>query len=406
MSESRAIAVAVVDDEGDIVSVIATGLGLRGVRAVRAGSAAEAMGLIDADPAIGVVVADINMPGRSGLSMAAELAKDRDEARALEFIFITGLGTAETIAEALRQGAFDFIQKPFSLHDLMERVAAAQQRCAERRARAEQLSRMDSAVTAAHAERRRLIEALAQTEAALDQAEKARANLFAVITHELRTPLIPVIGLSSLLVEDQTMTIEKARDFGAVIHESGRSLLGLIETALDVLALDADVGALKLRPVPLHRLVDAARRRAKAQDIQVESGPAEEDSVAADRDRMERAIAAVLDNAMKASTQHDRVRLRHGVTADGDALVEVSDDGPGAPEDVLAQLGRPFLQADMTSTRAWPGAGLGLAFATRVLAGHGGGLVLSRRRGGGTTARLAWPAKPGSKPLARSNGGA
>ena len=125
MTAEQHVKIAIVDDEAGIVSLIASALSARGAPFVTADSAESAKAQILGDPAIGVVIADINLPGQSGLDMAAELTLDRADADALEFIFITGMGTTESVTEALRRGAFDFVTKPFRIPALADRAMRA-----------------------------------------------------------------------------------------------------------------------------------------------------------------------------------------------------------------------------------------------------------------------------------------
>jgi signal transduction histidine kinase len=73
------------------------------------------------------------------------------------------------------------------------------------------------------------------------------------------------------------------------------------------------------------------------------------------------------------------------------AEIWVEDDGPGIDPDLVDRIGTPFLQGDMSETRGWGGAGLGLALASRIVARHGGTLTLGRRPTRGTRASIRLP---------------
>jgi len=405
LTAEQHVKIAIVDDEAGIVSLIASALSARGAPFVTADSAESAKAQILGDPAIGVVIADINLPGQSGLDMAAELTLDRADADALEFIFITGMGTTESVTEALRRGAFDFVTKPFRIPALADRAMRARARCAERRTRARHAAEVIAHMAKADTERRRLsrrledsASTLAQTEAALEAAREARSNLFAVISHELRTPLIPIIGFSNLLRRHACDDPEKIRNYAGVIHDAGQGLLTLVETALDILALDGGEAQLSECGASLARIAAAARDRCawRAHDAEVSvalEGDAEAQA-RCDSDRMERAAAALLDNAIKATPRGGVATMRWGVGdgAEPQAWIAAEDPGEGPPPVVIRKIGQPFLQADMTTTRAWQGAGLGLAFVDRLARAQGGALSFEKLIEGGARARISWPA--------------
>jgi signal transduction histidine kinase len=397
-------AALIVDDDPQVVRTIAMALASRGVASLTAYSVAEARAMLASEPTILAVVSDINMPSGSGLELADTLPADGDHAGAVELVFMTGDGSKDAVVEALRRKASDFLTKPFRMSELADTVARAIARARARRERGERAASVDRQVREAREIGDRLAEhltrslrALADTRAALNRAEEVRANLFAVISHELRTPLIPILGFADLMLANPELSAEDRRRMLGSIRDEGRRLLTLIETALDILALQQP-DALRLAPeasidaVVALAIEDAGARVAEARaSLRIEGAGGAADC---DPDRLRRAVAALLDNAAKASPPGGEIV----VTLDrGDAAVTVAvrDHGPGAGGGMADALGLPFLQGDMSTTRAWPGAGLGLAFVTRVAAAHRGRFALSDAEDGGALARLTLPLSQG-----------
>jgi signal transduction histidine kinase len=402
MEPQKGDVVLIVDDDPQVVRTMAMALAGRGVASLTAHSVAEARAMLAADNRIVVVLSDINMPDGSGLELADALPPPGDHAGAVELVFMTGDGSAETVIEALRRKAYDFLRKPFRMSDLATVVGGAMRQASDRRSRGARARSVDAQVREAREIGDRLAEhltkslrALADTKAALNRAEEVRENLFAVIGHERRTPLIPILGFVELMIANPEVPPEtRARMLESIRDEGGR-LLTLIETALDILALQQP-DALRVAPAVGLRglLADSAagfEDRAAQKGVCIDV-TAPEASLPCDPDRVRRALSALLDNALKASPAGAGVEVE-GRCAGHAVEIRVRDRGPGASRQVIQDVGLPFMQGDMSTTRAWPGAGLGLAFVARVAAAHGGVFSLDNAEGGGAVALLRLPNK-------------
>lgn len=401
-------AILVVDDEVGIVTVIATLLKRRGMRVCTALSAEEAKAALSTDADIGVVLSDVQMPGQGGLALADEILTDRPETQAIELVFVTGDMAPETMGSALRQRAFDFVPKPFKLGDLAAVVERARDSCRARRDKAARIAAIEQGLSSARDERVKLAEKLAfsmaaqaQAEAALGAAARDRRNLLAVISHELRTPLIPVLGLCDLILSDPSLPRERLVEYVTHIRNGGLRLRELVQGALDVIALD-EPGALRLQPgTATARIVEAAASgtaaAARARGVALLATALPSGCVTADAPLLTHAVAALIDNAVKASGKDGTVVYGWRTICEDDAEeaeIWVEDDGPGIDPDLVDRIGTPFLQADMSATRGWGGVGLGLALASRIVAHHGGTLWLRPKVPRGTRATIRLPLDP------------
>lgn len=398
------LSILVVDDERQIVELLVRALAQRGFDVRGAPDAAAAKAAIDADETIGVLLSDVRMPGQTGLALAEELLRDREEARALEVVLLTGGATADVALGALRARTFDLVQKPLRLSEVAAVVERALASCQQRRARAMRDAEVEIRIGAAEAERARLADRLNASAARLDDVQSAlvasqrmRSDLLAVISHEMRTPLIPILGFSEILAGGMALPAAEVRDYGRLIQSGAQRLLSLIESALDIVALEHGRGLTTGLPEPasrlLARVLAAQAMHAKAHDVRLELADGEAQAlVAGDLRLLAAAVGQLLDNAIKASPAGGTVELGCSVRPDGGVDMLVRDHGAGLPVGLEEQIGTPFLQADMSLTRSWPGAGLGLALVTRVAAAHGGRLRLRAAEGGGTEACLELPA--------------
>jgi signal transduction histidine kinase len=399
------LSILVLDDERPIVELLVRGLSQRGflVRGVHDAAAAKAA--IVAHPEIGVLLSDVRMPGQTGLALAEELLRDRDETRALEVVLLTGGATADVALGALRARTFDLVQKPLRLAEMAAVAERAMASCRQRRVRALRDADVDLRIGAAEAERARLADRLSASSVKLDDVQSAlaasqrmRSDLLAVISHEMRTPLIPILGFSEILAGDLALRPAEVKDYGRLIHSGAQRLLSLIEAALDIVALEHGHGLGTGRQEPVSRLLArvlaAQMAEAAAQGVRLELAVGDGGTqalVGGDMRLLAAALDHLLDNAIKASPVGGTVLLGWAMRQDRGIDILVRDQGPGLPERLRDQIGTPFPQADMSLTRNWPGAGLGLALVTRVAAAHGGRLRLRAAAGGGTEACLELP---------------
>jgi DNA-binding NtrC family response regulator len=117
--------VLLVEDDDAVRDELTEGLSLRGVDVVSATRPAEAMALLRRDECITVLVTDIRMPDGDGITLAEQVLRECDGARAVEVIVLTGHATLDTIAEADRLRISDLLRKPIRLASLLAAIEKA-----------------------------------------------------------------------------------------------------------------------------------------------------------------------------------------------------------------------------------------------------------------------------------------
>jgi two-component system, OmpR family, sensor histidine kinase MprB len=218
---------------------------------------------------------------------------------------------------------------------------------------------------------------------ALAAAVRAQRQLVADASHELRTPLTSLRTNVELLARVGELSEEER---AAILHDIRTELEELTALVGDVVEL-AREGETELpaEDVRLDLLVAGAveRARRRAPDVRIEAELAET-LVSGAPTRLDRAIANVIDNAVKWSPPGGPVEVR---VADGE--VAVRDHGPGIEEADLPFVFDRFYRS--AAARGLPGSGLGLAIVRRVAESHGGSAVAERADGGGTLVRISLP---------------
>ena len=218
---------------------------------------------------------------------------------------------------------------------------------------------------AAHEEERsRLLTSLEEALGAARQSAEAKDAFLAMLGHELRNPLSPI--LTSLDLMDLRAEPGSQRE-RAVMRRQVTHLRRLVDDLLDVSRIAS--GKLAIDPRPLN-LADTVRHAAAAragEAVSVEAPPAV--WVAGDETRLGQVLGNLLSNAARFGSTDTRVVL---AVADGQARITVSDNGAGMAPELLARVFEPFYQAPQPLARRTGGLGLGLAIVREIVTLHGG----------------------------------
>jgi len=241
--------------------------------------------------------------------------------------------------------------------------------------------------------------ALRQARHAMLEAARAKAEFVANVSHEVRTPMTAILGMTDLALETE-LTAEQ-REYLTAVRSAADELLALLEDLLDFSALDACRLAVQRVPFSLRESVgDSVRThepRAQDRDLALtcEIAPSVPDAVVGDPRRLRQVIEKLVDNAIKFTAQGGvAVRVDAEVAADEVLLhCSVADTGIGIPREQQETIFEPFVQGDGSATRRYGGTGLGLAIASDVVQLMGGNIWVESEAGRGSTfhftARLA-----------------
>ncbi|NML18759.1 PAS domain-containing sensor histidine kinase [Azohydromonas caseinilytica] len=258
-------------------------------------------------------------------------------------------------------------------------------------------------------ERKRLEEALRQRTAQAEAASRAKSTFLAHMSHEFRTPLNAVIGLSHLLA--QMSLPERAVGFVRHIEQAGEQLLALINDVLDLSRIEAGEMQLERVPFALAELLESAcalvqpQADAKALMLRLDLAPGLPATLLGDPLRLKQVLLNLLGNAVKFTPAgHVTLKVTQAAREGARATLclEVIDTGIGIAPQVQARIFEAFTQADSSTTRRFGGTGLGLSIVRRLVDMMGGELTLDSTPGEGSrfTVRLPLEVAQDGAPVA------
>jgi two-component system sensor histidine kinase/response regulator len=313
-----------------------------------------------------LILVDLMMPGISGFDV---LAKLRETDPTVVAIVITGYSTVGSAVEAMKQGAFDFLPKPFTPEELR-------------------------LITRRGLEKRRLV---LETIALRRERETLRENFAAIISHELRSPLAAVQqNLYGLVAElDVQLTAAQKERFGRLQGRIG-DLIGMIQTWLKAVSTSVEKIRDSFAPVVLAPLIakaiETVQPHATRKAITIGAAVSEPLApVLGDAGTLTEALVNLIGNAVKYTPANGQVEVR-ARTAGDEVILEVADNGVGMAAEDLTHLFGDFYRAK-SSAGSEPGAGLGLALTKRIVEAHAGTIAVASEVGKGTTFTIRLPAQ-------------
>ena len=224
-------------------------------------------------------------------------------------------------------------------------------------------------------ERSRLVIALEKRAEALAQTNRVKDEFLAVLSHELRSPLNPILGWTSLLKKGKLNPAQQAKAL-ETIERNAKLQVQLIADLLDISRIMQGKLTLAATSVSLAFVISSAletvRLAAEAKNIQISLElDATVAPISGDATRLQQVVWNLLTNAVKFTPSGGQITVELQ-QLDQLAQIRVRDTGLGIDPDFLPHVFEYFRQADSTSTRKFGGLGLGLAIVQQIVEMHGG----------------------------------
>jgi len=313
-----------------------------------------------------ILLLDHKLPRMSGLDVLSDLSAN---AKNLITIMITAYASIETAVSATRQGAYDFLAKPFTPGELKAAVyRAAKYRVLQKRA--QQLAR---------------------------EKQRYRFELISVVSHELKAPLAAVESYLNIL-KDRSAGDNPAV-YDSIIERSIVRLGGMRKLILDLLDLariesgekKRNLEALNLREIAA-RAVETAQAAARPRNIRIRIRLDDGGTLPlrADRAEIEIILNNLISNAVKYNRDGGSVTVRIA-GRDGGVLFEVADTGIGMSTEDAARIFNDFVRIKNKITEDIPGSGLGLSIVKKIAQLYNGEVRVESRPDGGSTFQVLLP---------------
>lgn len=353
------------------------------------------------------LVVDIKMPGMDGLELLAEIKKLRPDTPT---ILITGHGDHELAIEALRLGAQDYVTKPIdreyfvaSLNRSVECHRLARDVAAKRSELSQRTEELEASVRERTVELREALHREQVARRELDEAHHRLSELsqqrdlfISMVAHDLATPLTSIRGYVEMLGRSNLPPERQERARALIASETDR----LARLARD-LADSAQViaGQFRIRTAPCdladiaREQVDLARSRTTRHTILLDAPHGL--PIACDRHRLGQVFSNLLTNAIKYAPDGE---IRVEVRGEGDqALLTVSDQGPGIPSEHVESVFEPGCRLPQATSASSEGSGFGLHIVRGIVEAHGGRIWVAPDSGPGATLCVSLPlSSPGS----------
>lgn len=236
--------------------------------------------------------------------------------------------------------------------------------------------------------------ALIEKNEALETTDQLKSDFVSHVSYELRTPLNSILGFAQMLSEPAFGPLaEKQREYVDDILSSGNTLRAIVDDILDLATIDAGSLKLKLAPVRVRDIIEAAKQGVEERlrqnevtlDLEIEEGVEE---VVADASRVTQILYNLLSNAIGFSAPRTRVQL--DCRRDGTMIAFViRDEGTGIPEDFQDTVFDRFESRTQGSRHR--GAGLGLSIVKSLAELHGGTVLLDSKPGKGSQFKVLLP---------------
>ncbi len=365
--------ILIVDDEKDLVEMLAYQLNRRGYPILKAFDGVEAWKTIEAERP-DLLILDLMMPNLDGWELCRLIRRSQHKTiRAIGILMLTARATQEDKIYGLEIGADDYLVKPFSLNELILRVEKMM-------------------------EKHQSLVQLQEEVKTLQTAMEAREVHLKQVAHDLKSPLIS-IGFSARRMLRKEQNEETSKALQTIFHNSLHLTQWIDDALLDPPPVDphleghkkeVEVRSLILQTIELLKEVASEKSiEVVFQDAPIHFKPSLHEAL------IRRVLTNLLSNALKYTPRGGRVEisLKYYFSQKGTGVMEivVADNGIGIPEEESEKIFEPYYRGKNVSHEE--GKGTGLSFVKKVIDMHGGKILVQSEITKGSTFSILLPIK-------------
>ncbi|NQT18398.1 MAG: hybrid sensor histidine kinase/response regulator [Planctomycetes bacterium] len=314
-----------------------------------------------------IVFIDLKMPGLSGMDLLSRIAA---EDPSVATIVITGYATVESAVEAMKQGAYDFLPKPFTSAEL--RVVAWR-----------------------NLEKRLLFIKNQRLQA---EKERMQENFVTLVSHEMRAPLAAVGQYIEVILADLAGPLaDKQRQILLQMQHKTEWLMALVKEWLSMSRIQGRIALADSEPFDIeplvHEAVDLVAPQAREQRVQISvSGSGGPARLEGDREALLHVFLNLVSNAVKYNHHGGEVQVAVETRAE-QMVVTIRDNGWGISEEDMPFVFDEFYRAQTERMPKTTGTGLGLSIVKKLVEAHHGRVTVDSALGEGTTFTVYLPLK-------------
>ncbi|MEK7384641.1 MAG: response regulator [Elusimicrobiota bacterium] len=349
--------ILVIDDEPGLREMLVYDLTGRGYAVTTAANGREALAKAKQER-FDLALCDLMMPELGGLETLKALKEAHPH---IEVVMVTGYATLENAVESMKQGAYDYVSKPYEMDQLSIMLEKALER-----------GRLKAKV------------------GELELINRLKSEFLANMSHELRTPLNAIVGYSSLILDGiyGEVPAAQAQALSRVLVNS-KNLLALINNILDFSKLNAGMMPTHIEEFDLCAMLaevaDTLHCLAAEKKLALTASAEGPIIVRSDKTKIKQILINLAGNAIK-FTSEGGVTLRAEKDPGGaGVLLSVRDTGPGMAAKDIPAIFEEFKQLDGAATRKFGGAGLGLSITKKLVELLGGTITVESELGRGST---------------------
>ncbi len=374
--EAQIPTILVVDDEVGMREGCRRALTSQGYRVTTAEHGAEGLRKLR-EASFDVALVDAMMPGMGGLELLNFIC---EQSPATACIMITGYATVDLAAQAMKQGAFDFLPKPFTLDELLTVVHRGLEE-AQRRHAARGLQ-----------EREEEARQLERAKNEMDRLDAIESRFMLVMAHELRNPA-GVIKNYMQYIRSGYMDADELEGCLDSINQRADQLLAMLDDILELAHLKEKQSPAKLQPVAADEVLDDVIQHygpiAAAKGLDLVTVIHARPAVTANRAHLHSLWARLIDNAIL-YTPSGSVTVELDERP-GRLLTSVADTGIGLSTEEISRIFQEFYRSEAAKELVELGTGLGLSIANQIVRAYGGHIAVDSAVGQGSTFSIELP---------------